>query len=92
MECDPAVNEVSVQIATPVEDGATVEQPAIGVELSVKATVPVIGVLPDVKPMVAVNVTGWLTVEELGDAARVSVVVSALTVCCSTGVPVLLGL
>ena len=57
MECDPAVNEVSMQVATPLDDGATAEQPAIAAELSVKATVPVRGVLPDVNVIVPVKVT-----------------------------------
>lgn len=92
MECDPAVNEVSVQIATPADEGGTAEHPAIDAELSVKATVPVMGVPPDVNPMVAVSVTDWLTEEELGDAARVRLVLSALTLCCKMGVPVPLGL
>lgn len=95
MVCVPLPRVEVVHVAWPVEAStACAEQPGmeVPVTLSANATEPVSDVLPAVNPMVAVSVTASLTLEGLGDPLRTSVVVSALTVCCKTGVPVLLGL
>ena len=79
---DPdSVRALSEQDATPSALTPIPAQPAIGAELSVKATVPVSGVEPEGSgAMVAVNLTVWLTVLVPPTGVRVMPAVAAPTV------------
>jgi hypothetical protein len=85
MVCAPSARPEVVQIATPLEDGATVAQPGIAadVTLSVKATVPESATLPDGNVSVAVKVTGTLNVLGLAEVMTAMLVAALFTVCAS---------